>query len=43
VTPLETAEAGAEVPWPETLKATEIAMLADDPVRLHFEPAEVTA
>lgn len=29
--------------WPETLKATEIAMLADDPIRLQFETTEVMA
>ncbi|HEX6283248.1 MAG TPA: hypothetical protein VFZ71_00175, partial [Pyrinomonadaceae bacterium] len=28
-------------PWPETVKETEIVMLADDPVRIEFETAEV--
>jgi hypothetical protein len=28
-------------PWPETVKETEIVMLADDPVRIVFETAEV--
>ena len=32
---------GREGAWPETIKSNELVMLADDPVRLHFETAEV--
>jgi hypothetical protein len=42
VTPLDAAGDAVELPWPERLKPTEIALLAEDAVRLHFEPAEVT-
>jgi hypothetical protein len=34
---------GAIQDWPQTLKETEIVMLADDPVRLEFQTAEVFA
>ena len=33
---------GLESVWPETIKPNELVMLADDPVRLHFETAEVS-
>ena len=34
---------GAIQDWPKTLKENEIVMLADDPVRLEFQTAEVFA
>lgn len=32
---------GREGAWPETIRANELVMLADDPVRFHFATAEV--
>jgi len=29
--------------WPSSLKANEIALLADDPIVVHFEPTEAIA
>jgi hypothetical protein len=37
----ESVGEGEVRPWPETVKETEIVMLADDPVRIEFETAEV--
>jgi hypothetical protein len=41
VTLREITDDGQVHPWPEPLKATELAMLADDPVRIQFETTEV--
>jgi hypothetical protein len=35
--------AGAEHPWPQTIKTTELAMLANDGIRIAFEIAEAAA
>jgi hypothetical protein len=37
----ESVAEGEVRPWPQTVKETEIVMLADDPVRIDFETAEV--
>ena len=37
----ESLEDGQVRTWPEKLKATEIVLLADDPIRIEFEPTEV--
>ena len=37
----EFAADASEQPWPDRLKPTELAMLADDPIRIQFETAEV--
>jgi hypothetical protein len=42
VTLKEIADDRSELSWPESLKANEIVMLADDPFRIEFETAEVT-
>jgi hypothetical protein len=39
----ESAGEGKLAPWPDAIKETEIVMLADDPVRIEFETAEVFA
>src|SRR5262249_11733190 len=41
VTLSEITDDGKVRPWPATLKATEIVMLAEDPIRITFETAEV--
>ncbi len=41
VTLREMASDESEGPWPDTLKPTELAMLAKDPIRIQFETAEV--
>ncbi|MEO8519793.1 MAG: hypothetical protein ABI603_00435 [Acidobacteriota bacterium] len=43
VTTFEHVDGDADRPWPVTLKATELARLADDPLRIQFETAEVMA
>jgi hypothetical protein len=43
VTLNEVASDDRERPWPQTLKRTELAVLADDPIRITFETAEVAA
>lgn len=40
VTLLESVDDGKVRAWPETLKATEIVMLADDPIRIDFKTKE---
>jgi hypothetical protein len=35
--------AGAEHPWPPTIKTTDLAMLANDGIRIAFEIAEAAA
>ena len=42
VKPWEITQDGETRTWPQTLKATEIVMLADDPIRIAFATAEVT-
>jgi hypothetical protein len=39
----EIASDGADLPWPESLKPTELAMLHKDVIRVEFETVEVTA
>lgn len=39
----EIAADGRERPWPSSLTQTDLVVLAEDPVRLHFATAEVTA
>jgi hypothetical protein len=39
----EDAAVGGKRPWPEVLKPSELVQLADDPVRVQFEPGEVSA
>ena len=34
---------GVQLPWPETIKPTDIVMLDEDPVSIQFETAEVAA
>jgi hypothetical protein len=43
VTLREHVEGAADRPWPAALRPTEIVVLADDPVRIRFETAEVMA
>jgi len=43
ITPFEHVDGEADQPWPAALKPTELAVLADDPVRIQFETAEVLA
>lgn len=40
---VEIQREGAERPWPVTIRANELAMLADDGVRISFETREVVA
>lgn len=43
VTLLEVADDGVVSPWPAAAAAQQLAMLADDGIRLSFEPVEVAA
>jgi hypothetical protein len=43
ITFVEIDEKGNELSWPDDIKATELVVLADDPVRLEFHSLEVVA